>query len=257
MRITSWNVNGLRAVLGKGFADSIPSLQTDILCLQEIKATPDQLDPGMPAALGFAHAFYHSAEKKGYSGTAVFSRVAPLQISCGIGNAMPDTEGRVQHLEFPGFHLINVYTPNSQNELRRLTYRMEWDEAFRHHLAALQKSKPVVFTGDLNVAHKEIDLARPAQNRRSAGFTDEEREGFSRLLESGFVDTFREFESGPDHYSWWSYRGGARARNVGWRIDYCGASTTLRPRLLGAGIRPDIHGSDHCPVWMDFDAPTE
>ncbi len=255
MRITSWNVNGLRAILGKGFADTIPSLQTDILCLQEIKATPDQLDPGMPAALGFAHAFYHSAEKKGYSGTAVFSRVTPVRVCSGIGGTMPDIEGRVQHIEFPGFHLINVYTPNSQNELRRLTYRMEWDEAFRRHLATLQESKPVVFTGDLNVAHKEIDLARPAQNRRSAGFTDEEREGFSRLLDSGFVDTFREFESGPDHYSWWSYRGGARTRNVGWRIDYCGASSTLRPRLLGAGIRPYILGSDHCPVWMDFDAP--
>jgi len=256
IKLVSWNVNGLRAVLGKGLPEILAGLDADLVCLQETKAREEQVDVAFLEAMGYRHVFFNSAEKPGYSGTAVFSRLAPLSVNHGMGLPEHDREGRVQHVEYPGFHLVNVYTPNAQDGLRRLPYRMEWDAAFREFLAGLAATKPVAFGGDLNVAHQEIDLARPKENRMSAGFSDEERAGFTSLLDAGFVDTFREFENGPGHYSWWSFRGGARARNVGWRIDYWGISKALRPRLAAAGIRPDIHGSDHCPVWIDLDLPS-
>lgn len=253
MRLISWNVNGLRAVLGKGFADLLRENPADVWCLQETKAHPEQVDRTFLAEGGW-HAEWNSAEKKGYSGVAVFSRVPPLSVRHGFGIDEHDREGRVLTLEFETFHLVNVYTPNAQDELRRLPYRMTWDRVFLDHLRRIEDTgKPVIFCGDLNVAHREIDLARPKENRFTPGFSDEERAGFDRLLGAGFIDTFREFEPGPGHYSWWSFRGGARERNVGWRIDYFGISNSLRPRLRAAGIRPDIHGSDHCPVWMDLD----
>ncbi len=252
MRLVSWNVNGLRAVIGKGLPEIFRANPADIWCLQEIKATPDQVDASFLEEFGYK-AHWNSAEKKGYSGVAVFTRVPPLAVHKGLGMPEHDQEGRVLTLEFDDFFLVNVYTPNAQDELRRLPYRMEWDRAFLKHLLALeQQRKPVVFCGDLNVAHQEIDLARPKENRFSAGFSDEERAGFSAIMNAGFLDTFREFEKGPGHYSWWSFRGGARSRNVGWRIDYFGISSALRPRLQAAGIWPEIQGSDHCPVWMDL-----
>jgi exodeoxyribonuclease-3 len=251
MRLVSWNVNGLRAVLGKGFADLLRDNPADVWCLQETKAHPDQVEQTFLEESGW-HAHWNSAEKKGYSGVAVFSKVPPLSVRHGFGIDEHDREGRVLTLEFDTFHLVNVYTPNAQDGLRRLPYRMVWDAIFLDHLKRLEDTgKPVIFCGDLNVAHQEIDLARPKENRMNPGFSDEERAGFGKILEAGFIDTFREFESGPGHYSWWSFRGGARARNVGWRIDYFGISKALRPRLQAAGIRPDIHGSDHCPVWID------
>lgn len=250
MLLYSWNVNGLRAVLGKGFTDILRDCNADIYCLQETKAHPDQVDSSFLGSLGY-HGFWNSAEKKGYSGVAVFSRQQPLAVHHGMGIPDHDTEGRVLTLEFDTFILVNVYTPNAQDGLRRLPYRMAWDRAFLAHLKNLEATgKPVVFCGDLNVAHQEIDLARPRENRFNPGFSDEERAGFDTLLNSGFIDTFREFEPGPGHYSWWSYRAGARAKNVGWRIDYFGMSSALKPRLEAAGIRPDITGSDHCPVWI-------
>ena len=253
MLLYSWNVNGLRAVLGKGFADILRDSRADIYCLQETKAHPDQVDTAFLHSLGY-HGHWNSAEKKGYSGTAVFTKRQPLSVRHGFGIPHHDNEGRVLTLEFDTFFLVNVYTPNAQDELRRLPYRMEWDRQFLSHLKSLEAAgKPVIFTGDLNVAHKEIDLARPKENRFNPGFSDEERAGFSAILDAGFLDTFREFERGPGHYSWWSYRGGARERNVGWRLDYFGISSGLRPRLQAAGIRPGIHGSDHCPVWIDLD----
>ncbi|MFM7181062.1 MAG: exodeoxyribonuclease III [Verrucomicrobiales bacterium] len=251
MRLVSWNVNGLRAVLGKGFADLLRDHPADVWCLQETKAHPDQVDGAFLEEGGW-HARWNSAEKKGYSGVAVFSKVPPLSVRHGFGIDEHDREGRVLTLEFDTFHLVNVYTPNAQDGLRRLPYRMVWDRVFLDHLKRIEdKGKPVVFGGDLNVAHQEIDLARPKENRMNPGFSDEERAGFGKILEAGFIDTFREFEAGPGHYSWWSFRGGARVRNVGWRIDYFGISKALRPRLQAAGILPDIHGSDHCPVWID------
>ena len=225
----------------------------DILCLQEIKARAEQVD--LPLEFAGYHSFWNSADKPGYSGTAVFSRTAPLAVHHGLGLPDHDSEGRVLTLEYPDFFLVNVYTPNAQNELRRLPYRMQWDNVFRAFLTRLDATgKPVVFCGDLNVAHQEIDIARPAENRRNAGFTDEERAGFSALLAAGFLDTFRHFH--PDRreaYSWWSFRGGARSRNVGWRIDYFGVSARLAPRLTAAAIHPEITGSDHCPVSLRLD----
>ncbi|CAN5389131.1 exodeoxyribonuclease III [soil metagenome] len=250
-KVLSWNVNGIRAVLNKGFAEFAGAAGADVLCLQETKATADQVDLGW---LEGYHVFWNAAEKKGYSGVAALTRREPLSVRLGMGHAAHDSEGRVLTLEFEGFWLVNVYTPNSQRELVRLDYRQAWDAAFLAFLKELEKSKPVVFCGDLNVAHEEIDLRNPKTNRKNAGFTDEERAGLSRLLEAGFVDTFRELHPGePDHYSWWSYRAGARSRNVGWRIDYIGISDALRPRLRGASIHPEVMGSDHCPVALELE----
>jgi len=250
MKLYSWNVNGIRACLNKGLPEFFASTRPDILALQETKARPDQVE--LPAEFDDYHAVWNPAEKPGYSGVAVFSRLEPSSVELGLGIAEHDREGRVITLDFPDFRLVNVYTPNAQNELRRLPYRMEWDEAFRHHLQRLgEDGKPLIFCGDLNVAHHEIDLARPKENRRSAGFSDEERAGFSRLLDSGFTDSFRHLH--PDRegaYSWWSYRGGARSRNVGWRIDYFGVSNAATDAIADAAILPEVTGSDHCPVHL-------
>ena len=251
MKLISWNVNGLRAVLKKGFTDYVATQQPDVLCLQETKAHPDQLEH--PVLSGY-HDYWNSAEKKGYSGTAVFTLTEPLNVAQGIGIEEHDNEGRVLTLEYSSYFLVNVYTPNSQNELRRLPYRQSWDAAFLQHLLKLERKKPVVFTGDLNVAHQEIDLARPKQNRRNPGFTDEERAGFDHFVENDFIDTFRHLHPDePDHYSWWSYRANARANNVGWRIDYFCISSKLLPKLTGADIHNETLGSDHCPVTLELD----
>ena len=249
MKLLSWNVNGLRAVLGKGFGEFVTTEQPDILCLQETKARPEQVP--LPLELGGYHAFWNSANKPGYSGVAVFSRQQPMAVTLGMGIDEHDTEGRVLTLEYPEFFLVNVYTPNAQDGLRRLPYRLAWDQAFRQHLCLLAMRKPLVFCGDLNVAHQEIDIARPRENRFSPGFSDEERSSFTNLLDCGFVDTFRHFH--PDlegAYSWWSYRAGARPRNIGWRIDYFSVSTPFIERVASAAILPQVHGSDHCPVEM-------
>ncbi len=249
MKLLSWNVNGLRAALGKGFGGFVSEEQPDILCLQETKARPEQVQ--LPLELAGYHNYWNSAEKPGYSGVAVFSREKPLAVTLGMNLPEHDTEGRVLTLEYPTFILVNVYTPNAQDELRRLPYRLQWDEAFRSHLGACATRKPVVFCGDLNVAHQEIDIARPKENRRSPGFSDEERTSFTRLLEAGFVDTFRHLHpTAADAYSWWSYRAGARQRNVGWRIDYWGVSTAISERVTSATILPQVLGSDHCPVGI-------
>jgi exodeoxyribonuclease-3 len=249
MNLLSWNVNGLRAVLGKGFGGFVADQQPDILCLQETKARPEQVQ--LPLELGGYHNYWNSAEKPGYSGVAVFSREQALAVSLGMDQPEHDTEGRVLTLEYPDFILVNVYTPNAQDELRRLPYRLQWDEAFRRHVAACAKRKPVVFCGDLNVAHQEIDIARPKENRNSPGFSDAERESFTRLLEAGFVDTYRHLHPATtDAYSWWSYRAGARQRNVGWRIDYFGVSSSFIPQVTAATILPQVLGSDHCPVGI-------
>jgi exodeoxyribonuclease-3 len=249
MKLLSWNVNGLRAVLGKGFGEFVSAEQPDVLCLQETKARPEQVP--MPLELGGYHDYWNSAEKPGYSGVAVFTRQKPLSVAYGMGLPEHDTEGRVLTLEYPDFILVNVYTPNAQDELRRLSYRLQWDEAFRQHLVGCAARKPVVFCGDLNVAHQEIDIARPKENRFSPGFSDAERESFTKLLDAGFVDTYRQHY--PDHsgaYSWWSYRAGARQRNVGWRIDYFGVSRSMIERVTSATILPEVLGSDHCPVGI-------
>ena len=249
MKLISWNVNGIRATLGKGFGEFVTVEKPDILCLQETKARPEQVT--LPPELDGFHGYWDSAQKPGYSGVAVFSREKPLDIRVGLGMDEHDKEGRVLTLEYPEFFLVNVYTPNAQDGLRRLPYRLTWDDAFRRHVAHLATTKPVIFCGDLNVAHQEIDIARPKENRFSAGFSDEERASFSELLGAGFTDTFRHFS--PDKreaYSWWSFRGGARQRNVGWRIDYFGVSTPFMGRVADAEILPHVTGSDHCPVGI-------
>jgi exodeoxyribonuclease-3 len=252
MRIVSWNVNGLRSVLGKGFADFVGHAEADIICLQEIKARPEQVDFEWPKAY---QVFWNSAARPGYSGTLVASRAQPIAVSSGVGDPEGDAEGRVLTLEFEGFFLVNVYTPNAGNELARLDFRTRtWDRKFRKYCTSLSLRKPVVFCGDLNVAHEEIDLRNPKTNRRNAGFTDEERKEFTGHLTAGFFDSFRELHPDePDHYSWWSYRMGARARNVGWRIDYVCLSEALRPSLKDAFIWPEVMGSDHCPVGVDLE----
>lgn len=255
MKLTSWNVNGLRAVLKKNFTEFVLDHDPDILCLQETKARPEQIE--LPLDLAGYRTYWNSAEKAGYSGTAIFTKHEPLDVRLGIGSeksAEGDREGRVITLEFPDYFLVTVYTPNAKNELARLPYRMEWDVAFREHLKALEgEGKPVIASGDLNVAHQEIDLARPDSNHKSAGFSTEERAGFSELIEAGFIDTFRHFHPDKrDAYSWWSYRGGARARNVGWRIDYWLTSQSLAPKLKSASINDEILGSDHCPVTLEL-----
>ncbi len=246
-KLISWNVNGLRACCDKGFREVFVALDADCFCLQETKMQAGQLDLKFD---GY-ESYWNYAEKKGYSGTAIFTRIKPLNVSYGLGIEEHDHEGRVITLEFPEFFLITVYTPNSQDGLRRLDYRMNWEEDFRAYLQKLDSQKPVIVCGDLNVAHQEIDLKNPKTNRKNAGFTDEERQQFSTLLEVGFVDTFRHFYPNlTDAYSWWSYRFQARQKNAGWRIDYFLTSARLSPLLSGAKIHNDIYGSDHCPVEL-------
>lgn len=248
MTIISWNVNGIRAVIKKGFIDFLNKSKYDIFCLQEIKARQEQVEIKLPS--GFKE-YWNPAEKKGYSGTAIFSKIEPENVIYGIGVKEADNEGRVIALKFSDFYLVNVYTPNAKNDLSRLKFREKiWDPAFLKYLKELEKQKPVIFCGDLNVAHQKIDLANPQSNRHNAGFTDEERTGFNNLVNAGFLDTFREFEPGPNHYTWWSYRTNARARNIGWRIDYFCISSSLRSRLIKAFIQPEVMGSDHCPVGI-------
>lgn len=249
MKLISWNVNGVRSALGKGLLDYLSREGADIVCLQEVKAEEQQLtEVAWPA--GYRR-FWNSAQKKGYAGTAVLTREEPQNVSYGIGLAEHDGEGRVITLEFPDFYVVNVYTPNSQRGLARLHYRTQlWDLAFRDYVCRLGLLKPVMFCGDLNVAHREIDLANPRANQRNAGFTAEERSSFDQLLNCGFVDSFRELEPGPGHYSWWAYFSNARARNIGWRIDYVCLAQSLRSRLQQAFIRPEVYGSDHCPVGL-------
>lgn len=249
MKLISWNVNGLRACITKGFEESFKMLDADCFCLQETKLQEGQTD----LAFDGYESYWNYAEKKGYAGTAIFTRVHPLTVSRGIGIAEHDTEGRVITLEFDDFYLITCYTPNSQDGLRRIEYRMEWEDAFRAYLNNLQSKKPVVVCGDLNVAHQEIDLKNPKSNRHNAGFTDEERGKMSALLETGFIDTFRHFHpTQTEAYSWWSYRFKARERNSGWRIDYFLASQSLTERLHSACIHPEVMGSDHCPVELQI-----
>ncbi len=252
MKLVSWNVNGIRAALRKGAMDYFTAAAADVICLQETKA-----HPGDVQHVAWPHgyeAFWNSADKKGYSGTVVLTRVKPLGVTYGLGAADHDKEGRVITAEFPDFYLVNVYQPNSQRGLTRLAYRTEeWDPAFLAYLKKLgKKGKPVVFCGDLNVAHAELDLTNPKTNRRNAGFTDEERGNFSTLLARGFVDTFRAFEPGPGHYTWWSQMMNCRARNIGWRVDYFVAAESLRPALRRAWIAPEVLGSDHCPVGLEL-----
>lgn len=249
MKLISWNVNGLRACCKKGFEDAFARLGADVFCLQETKLQAGQIDVSFE---GF-RSFWNYAEKKGYSGTAVFSRIEPLSVSLGMDIDVHNHEGRVISLEFQNFFLVNVYTPNSQDGLRRLPYRMQWDDDFRAYLLRLDARKPVIACGDFNVAHEEIDIKNPQDNHFHAGFTDEERNQFSLLLNSGFTDTFRHFHpTTAGAYSWWSYRFKARERNSGWRIDYFLASKRLEPHLSSACIRPEILGSDHCPVELQI-----
>lgn len=250
LKFISWNVNGLRACINKGFLDFFTLCDADFFCLQETKMQPSQADFSFPNY----NAFWNSAEKKGYSGTLILSKQKPLAESYGINIPKHDNEGRVITLEFKHFFLVNVYTPNSQRELARLDYRMEWEDAFKDYLKALESKKPVIVCGDLNVAHKEIDLKNPKQNTKNAGFTQEERDKFSILLESGFIDSYRFFyPDKSDSYTWWSYMGNARAKNVGWRIDYFLLSTALSSHLKSAEIYSEILGSDHCPVGITLD----
>jgi len=247
MKLISWNVNGIRACVSKGFMDFFAEIDADIFCIQESKMQEGQLELDLP---GY-HQYWNYAEKKGYSGTAIFTKKEPLSVMNGIGIEEHDKEGRVITLEFEDFYMVTVYTPNSQNELARLDYRMEWEDAFLAYLKKLEEKHPVIVCGDMNVAHKEIDLKNPKTNRKNAGFTDEEREKFTRLLDNGFVDTFRHFY--PDQegiYSWWSYRFQARAKNAGWRIDYFRASECLKDQLQDSKIHTEIMGSDHCPVEL-------
>lgn len=249
MKLISWNVNGLRACLNKGFLDSFAALDADVFCLQETKMQPGQAEVDLPDY----QEFWNSAEKKGYSGTAVFTRVPPLNVTYGIGSSAHDGEGRAITLEFEDFFLVTCYTPNAQRELTRLNYRMEWEDEFRAYLKGLDGKKPVVLCGDLNVAHQEIDLKNFKSNRGNAGFTDEERGKMTELLSAGFVDSFRHLY--PDRtgaYSWWSYMGRAREKNVGWRIDYFIVSDSIKGEIKESSIYPEIQGSDHCPVGLEI-----
>ena len=247
MKLISWNVNGIRACITKGFMTFFDQIDADIFCIQESKISPEQIN----LCLDKHYQYFNYAEKKGYSGTAVFTKIKPL--NCTYGMAIPDhdKEGRIITLEFMDFYLVNVYTPNSKQELERLNYRMEWEDAFRAYVQSLDEKKPVIICGDLNVAHQEIDLKNPKTNRRNAGFTSEERAKFSQLLESGFIDTYRYFYPEKEGaYSWWSYRFSARTKNAGWRIDYFCVSERLKDRLVSADIHSPVMGSDHCPVEL-------
>ena len=249
MKLISWNVNGLRACVQKGFLDYFRAADADFFCIQESKLQEGQITLDLPDY----HQYWNYAEKKGYSGTAIFAKKEPLNVTRGIGTAICDTEGRVITLEYDTFYLVTCYTPNSQNELARLSYRMEWEDALRAYLLRLDAEKPVVYCGDLNVAHEEIDIKNPKANRQNAGFSDEERAKMTELLSSGFADTFRRLHPNlAGVYSWWSYRFHARENNAGWRIDYFIVSERLLPRVLSSEIRTDVFGSDHCPVVLEL-----
>ena len=248
MKLISWNVNGLRACAGKGFGESFKALDADVVCLQETKMQAGQLDLEFD---GY-ESYWNYADKKGYSGTAIYTRIKPLSVSNDIGIDEHDHEGRVITMEFDDFYLVCVYVPNSQDELKRLTYRMKWEDDFRSYVSGLAEKKGVVICGDLNVAHNEIDIKNPASNRHNAGFTDEERGKFNALLDAGFVDSWRMLNPNTVKYSWWSYRFKARERNAGWRIDYFIVSESLKDRISGAEIHNEIFGSDHCPVELDL-----
>jgi len=250
MKIISWNVNGIRAAIKKGFYDFVKENNPDILCLQETKAHKEQVELQLD---DYPYQYWNSAEKKGYSGTAIFSKIKPLSVNNDIGIDEHDQEGRVITAEFKNYYLVTVYTPNSKRELLRLEYRQkQWDVDFLKFIKNLEKSKPVIFCGDLNVAHKEIDLKNPKTNKRNPGFTDEERMGFDNYIDSGFIDTFREFEKGEGHYTWWSYMFQARSKNIGWRIDYFCISKILRPLLKSSFILKDVLGSDHAPIVLEI-----
>lgn len=249
MKLISWNVNGLRAALKNGFQEKVLSFCADVVCIQETRAGNGEIVVDLPGYLQY----WNHSEIKGYSGTAVFSRREPLSVSYGMGIPEHDREGRIITLEFPHFFLVNVYTPNSQRGLTRLDYRMKWDADFLAYLKNLEQTRPVVFCGDLNVAHKEIDLKNPKANVHNAGFTPEERSSFDKIVESGFIDTFRVFNQEPGHYTWWSYRFNARAKGIGWRIDYFCISSSLKAMLKDAFILDHIAGSDHCPVGIILD----
>jgi len=246
MKLLSWNVNGIRAAMKKGFLDFFSEQKPDILCVQETKARPEQVELHLP---GY-HQYWNSAHKKGYSGTAIFTKHKPLDVTYDLGKDEHDTEGRMITAEFEKFFLVNVYTPNSQRGLARLDYRMQWDADFRKHLGKLERSKPVIVCGDLNVAHKPIDLKNPESNRMNPGFSDEERASFDKILDTGFLDSFRTVNQDPGNYTWWSYMFKARARNIGWRIDYFLVSNALKQDFVKSFILPDVHGSDHCPVGL-------
>ncbi len=249
-KFISWNVNGIRAAVTKGFLDYFREADADVFCIQESKLQEGQIELDLP---GY-YDYWNYAEKKGYSGVAIFTKEKPMNVTCGIGIAKHDSEGRVVTAEYKDYYLITVYTPNSQRELTRLSYRMAWEEAFLAYIKELDAKKPVIFCGDLNVAHREIDLKNPKTNRKNAGFTDEEREKMTVLLDNGFTDSFRyKYPDATDAYSWWSYMGGARAKNVGWRIDYFIVSDQLKERIVDAKIHADVFGSDHCPVEVIMD----
>lgn len=250
MKLLSWNVNGLRAVLRRNFLEFLDAERPDILCLQETRCGPNDAGQLWPAAYA---TWWSEAQQKGYSGTALFSKTRPINVSTGIGITEHDREGRVITAEFADFFLVNVYVPNSQRALTRLAYRQKWDRDFLRHLKKLDRRKPVVICGDLNVAHTEIDLANPRINMKNHGFTPEERAGFTAMVKAGFLDAFREFETAGGHYTWWAPFANARARNIGWRIDYFLISAALRPRLKRAFILKDIQGSDHCPVGIELE----
>ena len=254
MKLVSWNVNGLRAVWNKGFEDIFKNINADIFCIQETKMQEGQLDVNFDGYYNY----FNSAVKKGYSGTAVFTKIKPIDVSYGIGIEEHDQEGRVITLEYKEFYLVNVYTPNSQRELVRLSYRQNWEDDFRAYLKKLDKKKPVILCGDLNVAHKEIDLKNPKTNRKNAGFTDEEREKMTELLDNGFVDTFRYLYPDKENcYTWWSYMMKAREKNVGWRIDYFIVSDRIKEEIKDAKILSEVYGSDHCPVELDINIKEE
>ena len=257
MKIISWNVNGIRAIIKKGFLEFMDEFDPDIICIQETKAHEEQVELELEK---YPYKYWNSAEKKGYSSTAIFSKVKPLAVAKDMNIAKHDNEGRVITLEFKDYYLVTVYTPNSKRDLSRLPYRQtEWDVDFLNFVKSLEESKPVIFCGDLNVAHTELDLANPQSNKTTksrpgnAGYTDEERASFDNIIDAGFIDTFREYHEGNGHYSWWSYMAGARARNVGWRIDYFCISPTLKPNMTNAYILPEVMGSDHCPIVLEMD----
>ena len=254
MKLISWNVNGLRAVVTKGFKNFFDQVDADIFCLQETKLQKEQVDDNIKSIFKGYNEYWNCAEKKGYSGTAVFCRQKPINVTYGIGTAEHDKEGRVITLEFDKFYLVNCYTPNSKRELERLDYRMKWEDAFRNYLLKLNENKPVIMCGDLNVAHKEIDLKNPKSNRRNAGFTDEERDKMTELLEAGFTDSFRYlYPEKEGCYSWWSYMFHAREKNAGWRIDYFIVSNSINKNIKESTIYSDVMGSDHCPVGIEIE----